>query len=72
MKHELDMTGDVLTVKASHEVNVDSDQDGVSSVSGTVAIELKLDGSEVADELLKSSSMVQVLTEKLKNLGIKI
>ena len=64
MQKEMKMEGDVLKVSVSE--GIDSDKDGVQSIKA--AIQLELDGSEIIDELLKSSS----LAEKAKGILVKL
>lgn len=65
MAVEYKMEGDVLIVKAGLSAGVDNDKDGVKAVEVGGNIELKLDGSEIVDELVKSSSLVDKIKQKL-------
>jgi hypothetical protein len=65
MAVEYKLEGDVLVVKAGLSAGVDKDKDGVQSVSVGGNIEIRLDGSEVADELLKSSDLLEKVKAKL-------
>lgn len=57
--------GDKLIVEGDVAAGVDQDKDGEMSLKGSIIIKLELDGSEVADELLKSSELLQKIKEKL-------
>lgn len=57
--------GDKLILSLALEQGVDQDKDGEMSVKAVGSLSIELDGSEVADELLKSSSLLQSLKEKL-------
>lgn len=59
------LEGDVLVVKAGIAAGVDEDKDGVKSVEVGGNIELRLDGSEIVDELVKSNSLVEKIKQKL-------
>lgn len=65
MKPEIKVEGDNLIVKAELEHKVDTDGDGIAAASVTGVLEIKLDGSEVIDELLKNSSFLTKIKEKL-------
>ena len=65
MKPELKMEGDNLLVSFDLEKGIDADKDGVMSASVKGSIACKLDGSEVLDELVKNSSLVEKIKEKL-------
>ena len=66
MALEYKLEGDKLIVKLDHATGVDQDKDGEQSVAIKGSLELVLDGSEVADELLKSNDMLAKIKEKLK------
>lgn len=65
MAPEFKVEGDKLIVKAALTTGVDQDEDGVKSVELKGEVELVLDGSEVVDELVKSSSFVEKIKAKL-------
>lgn len=62
---EYKLEGDVLVIKASLSTGVDQDKDGSKSVEVGGIIELRLDGSEVVEELVKSTSLFDKVREKL-------
>lgn len=64
-KVDFKLEGDVLVIKAGLATGVDKDKDGVKSIEVLGNIELRLDGSEVADELLKSSELMEKIKAKL-------
>lgn len=64
-KVDFKLEGDVLVIKAGLAVGVDKDKDGIQSVGVSGALEIRLDGSEVADELLKSSEFLEKIKAKL-------
>lgn len=66
MQKEMKVEGDVLKVSVSEGVDVD--KDGVQSIKAS--IQLELDGSEIIDELLKSSSLAEKAKAVLVKLGI--
>lgn len=68
MKPEIKIEGDKLFVTAQIEAGIDSDKDGVHAAKITGMVKIELDGSEVLDEALKSSSFLQKVKDKL---GIK-
>lgn len=57
--------GDKLIVEGDVAAGVDQDQDGEMSLKGSIVLKLELDGSEVAEEILKSSSLLQKIKDKL-------
>ncbi len=59
------MEGDILIISAGLAAGVDEDKDGIKSVEVGGSIELKLDGSELVDEMLKSSSLLDKIKQKL-------
>jgi len=65
MKPEIKVEGDVLKLKIAESVSMDKDQDGVFSAKGSLELEIELDGSEIVDELVKSSDFVAKIKAKL-------
>lgn len=65
MKPEFKIEGDKLIVKAGLETGVDQDKDGIKSIEVKGQVEVILDGSEVVDELVKSSSFVEKIKAKI-------
>lgn len=59
------LEGDKLIVEGDVAAGIDQDKDGEMSLKGSIVLKLELDGSEVAEELLKSSSLLQKIKEKL-------
>lgn len=59
------LEGDKLIVEGDVAAGVDQDQDGEMSLKGSIVLKLELDGSEVAEELLKSSALLQKIKDKL-------
>lgn len=72
MKPEVKVEGDVLKIRMAESGTLDKDADGAFSVKGSLALEVELDGSEIVDELLKSSTFMEKLKEKLAAIGIKV
>jgi hypothetical protein len=73
MKPEFKVEGDVLKIKAAESIGVDADSDGIMSVKGSIALELEADGSEVLEELFKSSSLLEKAKELIKSkLGVAL
>lgn len=59
------LEGDVLVVSVPLSVGLDKDKDGVKSVEVGGELHLKIDGGELVDELVKSSSLVEKIKAKL-------
>ncbi len=59
------LEGDKLIIEGDIAAGIDQDKDGELSLKGSVVLKLELDGSEVAEELLKSSALLQKIKEKL-------
>lgn len=62
--------GDQLKVMAAVEEGIDSDKDGIKSVSFVSNNELTLDGSEILNELLQNNELAKKAYDKLKELGL--
>lgn len=60
--------GDVVIVETGISTGVDKDNDGAKSVEVEGTLKIKFDGSEIVDELVKSSEFVAKIKDKL---GIK-
>lgn len=70
MKPEIKVEGKTVIFKAEHSAAYDSDKDGVAAAEAAVSLSFKIDGLELADELLKSSELAQKIKEKLAALGL--
>jgi len=68
-KVEYKVEGDKLKVSLALEEGVDSDKDGEMSVKVSASLNVELDGSEVLDEVFKSSDLLQKAKDKLAALG---
>lgn len=65
MKPTVKVEGDNFIVETTLEHKVDTDVDGVASVSVTGNLKIVLDGSEVMDELIKNSEFLAKVKAKL-------
>lgn len=70
MKPTLKVEGDKLIATAQLVAGVDTDKDGVHALSVNASVEIVADGSEVLEELLKSSELAQKAKELLGKLGL--
>ncbi len=59
------MEGDILIISAGLSAGVDEDKDGIKSVEVGGTLELRLDGSEMVDEMVKSSAFIEKFKKKL-------
>lgn len=62
---DVKMDGDVLVITAPISVGLDKDGDGLKSLEAGGSLFIKLDGSEIIDELMKSSSLLEKIKQKL-------
>lgn len=72
MKPEFSVEGDKLKISVVESKDFDTDGDGESAIKASLSLNIEADGSEVMDELFKSSDLVKKAVEKLKELGVKI
>jgi len=72
MKTEYKVEGDKLIFSISEEKSIDTDADGESSIKFKGGFEVEADGSEVLEELLKSSTLAQKAKDLLGKAGIKV
>ena len=70
MKPEFKVEGDKLQISVSEQKEFDTDGDGEAALKASLQLNLEADGSEVMDELFKSSSLVQKAMDKLKEMGV--
>lgn len=64
-KPELKLEGDVLKVNFAQDVSVDKDSDGKHSFKAGVSLNVEIQALELADELMKSTKIVEYIKEKL-------
>lgn len=72
MKTDYKVEGDKLKISISESKDIDTDGDGETSIKASLAFELEADGSEILEELLKSSTLAQKAKELLGKAGIKV
>lgn len=72
MKTDYKIEGDKLKVSFSKGFDVDTDNDGEASAKAAFSADLELDGSEILEELMKSSTLAQKAKELLDKAGIKV
>lgn len=72
MKTEYKVESDKLIFSIFEEKSVDTDADGEASIKFKGGFEVEADGSEVLEELLKSSTLAQKAKDLLGKAGIKV
>ena len=70
MKPEMKLEGDKLLMKVAESKVVDTDGDGQAAAKVSLALEVEVDGSEVLQELMKSSTLAQKAHEMLVKMGV--
>lgn len=64
-KPQIKMEGDTLKITYNDGIIVDQDQDGKAAFKAEVSLNVEVQGMEAADELLKSTKIVEYIKAKL-------